>query len=84
MTSYDYFKQQKEQQERQQFYNDIRLETELMIKSAIHQIKEEVITEIKQQIDIQIGLIMGGKKIDNIDIGEVVVAEVIRQINAKT
>lgn len=84
MTSYDYFKQQKEQQERQQFYNDIRLETELMIKSAIHQIKEEVITEIKQQIDIQIGLIMGGKKIDNIDIGKVVAAEVIRQINAKT
>ena len=82
MTSYDYFKQQKEQQERQQFYNDIRLETELMIKSAIHQIKEEVITEIKQQIDIQIGLIMGGKKIDNIDIGEVVAAEVIRHLKS--
>lgn len=83
MTSYDYFKQQKEQQERQRFQNDIMLETELMIKSAIKQIKEEILTEIKQQIDIQIGLIMDGKKIDNMDIGEVVAAEVIRQIKAK-
>ena len=48
MTAYDYFKQQKEQMERQQFYNDIRMEVEFMIKNAMRQIKEEILTEVKQ------------------------------------
>lgn len=82
MTAYDYFKQQKEQMERQQFYNDIRMEVEFMIKTAMRQIKEEILTEVKQQIDIQVDLLLNGKKIDNVDIGKVVADEVLRQFQS--
>ena len=78
----NYFKQQKEQMERQQFYNDIRMEVEFMIKTSMAQIKEEILTEVKQQIDIQVGLLLNGKKIDNIDIGKVVADEVLRQFQS--
>lgn len=82
MTAYDYFKQQKEQMERQQFYNDIRMEVEYMIKTSMNQIKQEILAEVKQEIDIQVELLMNGKKIDNVDIGQVVADEVLRHLKS--
>ena len=81
MTSYDYFKQQKEQMERQQFYNDIRMEVETMIKTATNQIKEEILSAVQREIQVQVDLLMNGKKIDNVDIGQVVIDEVLRQLH---
>ncbi len=80
MTSYEYFKQQKEQIERQQFYNDIRMEVEYMIKTATNQIKEEILSAVQREIQVQVDLLMNGKKIDNVDIGQVVIDEVLRQL----
>lgn len=82
MTAYDYFKQQKEQMERQQFYNEIRMEVEFMINTSMKQIKEEILAEVKQEIDVQVNLLMNGKKIDNVDIGEIVADEVIRHLKS--
>ena len=82
MTAYDYFKQQKEQMEWQQFYNEIRMEVEFMINTSMKQIKEEILAEVKQEIDVQVNLLMNGKKIDNVDIGEIVADEVIRHLKS--
>lgn len=82
MTAYDYFKQQKEQMERQQFYNEIRMEVEFMINTSMKQLKEEILAEVKQEIDVQVNLLMNGKKIDNVDIGEIVADEVIRHLKS--
>lgn len=82
MTSYDYFKQQKEEMEKQQFRLQIMQEVEFMVKTAMNQIKEEILSAVKQEIQVQIDLIMAGKKVDNVDIGQIVVDEVLRQIKS--
>ena len=82
MTASDYIKKQKEQMERDQFRNEIRLETEFMIKSIMREMKEEILADVKKEIDIQVNLLMNGKKIDNVNIGEVVADEVLRQIKS--
>ena len=82
MTSYDYFKQQKEQLERQKFQAEIRFETEMLVQTAMRQIKEEILAEIKQEIDIQVNLLMNGKQIDNVDIGKIVADEVLQHIKS--
>lgn len=46
MTAYDYFKQQKEQMEREQFRAQVMLEVEFMVKTAMKQIKEEILNEV--------------------------------------
>lgn len=81
MSSYDYFKQQKEQIERQQFYNEIRTEVDFMVKTATNQIKEEILSAVQREIKVQVDLLMNGKKIDNVDIGQVVIDEILRQIH---
>ena len=82
MTSYDYFKQQKEEMEKQQFRLQIMQEVEFMVKTAMNQIKEEILGAVRQEIQVQIDLIMEGKKIDNVDIGQVVIDEVMRKIKS--
>ena len=68
--------------EREQFRTEIRLETEFMIKSLMREMKEEILADVKQEIDVQVNLLMNGKKIDNLNIGEVVADEVLRQIKS--
>ena len=58
------------------------LEVEFMVKTAMKQIKEEILSEVQREIQVQVDLLMNGKKIDNVDIGKVVCDEVIRQIKA--
>ncbi len=82
MTSYDYFKQQKEQLEREQFKTQVLLEVEFMVKTAMNQIKEEILGAVQREIQVQVDLIMNGKKVDNVDIGKIVVDEVLKQLQS--
>ena len=82
MAENEYFKRQKEQMERQQFHTQVLLEVEFMVKSAMRQIKEEILSEVQREIQIQVDLLMNGKKIDNVDIGKIVCDEVIRHIQS--
>ena len=68
--------------EREQFRTEIRLETEFMIKSLMREMKEEILADVRQEIDVQVNLLMNGKKIDNVNIGEIVADEVLRQIKS--
>ena len=52
------------------------------VKTAMKQIKEEILNEVQREIQVQVDLLMNGKKIDNVDIGQVVCDEVLRQIKA--
>lgn len=82
MTAYDYFKQQKEQMEREQFKTQVLLEVEFMVKTSMNQIKEEILSAVQREIQVQIDLLMNGKKIDNVDIGQIVVDEVLKQLKS--
>ena len=68
--------------EREQFRTEIRLETEFMIKSLMREMKEEILADVRQEIDVQVNLLMNGKKIDNVNIGEIVADEVLRQLKS--
>ena len=82
MTAYDYFKQQKEQNEKQQFKNDIMMEVEFMVKTAINQVKEEILSAVNREIDVQINALMDGKQISSFNIGDLVMNEVIKGIKS--
>ena len=68
--------------EKEQFRTEIRLETEFMIKSLMREMKEEILADVRQEIDVQVNLLMNGKKIDNVNIGEIVADEVLRQLKS--
>ena len=53
-----------------------------MVKTAMKQIKEEILSEVQREIDVQVDLLMNGKKVDNVDIGKVVVDEVLKQLKS--
>ena len=68
--------------EKQQLKNEIMMEVEFMVKTAMSQIKEEILGAVNREIDIQINALMDGKQISSYNIGDLVMNEVIKGIKS--
>ena len=68
--------------EKQQLKNEIMMEVEFMVKTAMSQIKEEILGAVNREIDIQINARMDGKQISSYNIGDLVMNEVIKGIKS--
>ena len=83
MKSYDYWYRQKEEQDKLNFKVEVMEEVRFMVQSALDQIKNDILGAINREIDIQVNTIIDGKKVNQIDIGSLVMDEIIRQFNSK-
>lgn len=82
MKSYDYWYRQKEEQDKLNFKIEVMDEVRFMVQTALEQIKKDIVSEIRQEIDIQISLLMDGKRLNNVNIGDIVMDEVLKHLKS--